>query len=150
MHGRGPVLVFVTVPVPVMMITMMVMMMVVMLAMMAMMMMMMKPVPSACACACASASAIARPSAISATVPHNLLRLESAVRGLRFCATKVKHRDKWYSRNNRRLWCFKEAGVTVVEARMDKWTTTSCEDSTLPAMVGGLAFPALHLQQVRH
>ena len=30
----------------------------------------------------------------------------------------VKHQDKWYSRNNRRLWCFKEAGLTAVKARI--------------------------------
>ena len=27
----------------------------------------------------------------------------------------VRHEEKWYSRNNRRLWCFKEAGVDTVE-----------------------------------
>lgn len=30
----------------------------------------------------------------------------------------VKYHDKWYSRNNRRLWCFKDAGIPVVQARI--------------------------------
>lgn len=32
----------------------------------------------------------------------------------------VKYQGKWYSRNNRRLWCFKEAGSTVVKARIGR------------------------------
>ena len=30
----------------------------------------------------------------------------------------VKHQGKWYSQNNRRLWCFKEAAISVVKARI--------------------------------
>lgn len=36
----------------------------------------------------------------------------------------VLHAGKWYSRNNRRLWCFKEAGVAAVGVEVgsaDKW-----------------------------
>ena len=30
----------------------------------------------------------------------------------------VKLQGKWYSQNNRRLWCFKEAAISVVKARI--------------------------------
>eukprot|EP00929_Paragymnodinium_shiwhaense_P037055 TRINITY_DN19807_c0_g2_i1.p1 TRINITY_DN19807_c0_g2~~TRINITY_DN19807_c0_g2_i1.p1 ORF type:complete len:615 (+),score=137.73 TRINITY_DN19807_c0_g2_i1:84-1928(+) len=32
----------------------------------------------------------------------------------------VFHEGKWYSRNNRRLWCFKEAGVAAVQAEVSE------------------------------
>lgn len=32
----------------------------------------------------------------------------------------VQRAGKWYSRNNRRLWCFREAGLSVVTARIGK------------------------------
>ena len=30
----------------------------------------------------------------------------------------VSYQGKWYSRNNRRLWCFKEAGLSSIQARV--------------------------------
>ena len=34
----------------------------------------------------------------------------------------VRYQEKWYSRNNRRLWCFEEANVETVGGLHDLWS----------------------------